>query len=819
MSEPTIVCVLGMHRSGTSLVMRMLNVLGLELGPEEHLMRPSDANPAGHWESRPIAEINEDILGRLGGSWAVPPALSPGWERSPELAEPRRQARALIEQDFSGSELWGFKDPRNSLTAPFWRRLLPPMRYVVCLRNPMDVAASLHAREAEPVPLKQGIGLWLTYVSAALANTAGHPRHFVFYEDLMADPDSVIRPLARFVRPRGDASEADLADAVSTALSEGLWHHRSAAANVVDAPDVGFHIKALYLALRLFVSGAEPVRDESLDLFARYAADAGRQLAELDGARQELDDFREQVQTLDRERVDLERRLSERGAEFELLAASHGEEQQLRKQLEDELETARVELDAERQAAAVGTGSATGEGPATEPDDADPVGDVRERVRELIPSGATVLVAAKGDESLLELNGTRGWHFPMAPDGRYAGYHPAGDTAAIAQLEALRARGADHLLLPATTLWWLDHYEGFRRHLDDRYVRLLEDEHCAIYGLRGEDRRQLQAGPIAALRRIVASLRIRTGSNPSVLDWTSGLGLADHFPHMVVFGPPHDGGTLPYLDGTVDIVVAPRDAASLAEARRVAASAVISVDPSSPERCELEWLPGFRDGWGEDVSVALIGGGEEPQGNATLSSLIETLDDGFAGDLSVVGTGEELEPAHDLSAAGVRPREVEVERGATLRRRAAAALEAAGGRVCVFVTAPAVPLPEWLPSMAALFTEDDAAGIVGPRILRADGTLEEAGGIVGTDGARQRRGEGDNDPDRPEYRFVRRVDFCSPPLLATRRELFERLDGFDDRRPTAVEAVIDFSLRAGESGAPVYYQPHARVVATIGGSR
>ena len=37
MSEPTIVCILGMHRSGTSLVSRMLNVLGVELGPDEHL--------------------------------------------------------------------------------------------------------------------------------------------------------------------------------------------------------------------------------------------------------------------------------------------------------------------------------------------------------------------------------------------------------------------------------------------------------------------------------------------------------------------------------------------------------------------------------------------------------------------------------------------------------------------------------------------------------------------------------------------------------------------------------------------------------------
>ena len=74
------------------------------------------------------------------------------------------------------------------------------MRYVICLRNPLDVAASLRARNRRrPVPFEQGIELWLTYVRAALAATAGHPRHLVFYEDLMADPEPVVRELARFI--------------------------------------------------------------------------------------------------------------------------------------------------------------------------------------------------------------------------------------------------------------------------------------------------------------------------------------------------------------------------------------------------------------------------------------------------------------------------------------------------------------------------------------------------------------------------------------------------------------------------------------------
>ena len=83
MSNPTIVCTLGMHRSGTSLVSRVLNVLGVYLGPEEHLMRPSSDNPTGHWESRPIKEINDEILSILGGSWSEPPPLPAGLGAQP----------------------------------------------------------------------------------------------------------------------------------------------------------------------------------------------------------------------------------------------------------------------------------------------------------------------------------------------------------------------------------------------------------------------------------------------------------------------------------------------------------------------------------------------------------------------------------------------------------------------------------------------------------------------------------------------------------------------------------------------------------------
>ena len=101
-------------------------------------------------------------------------------------------------------------------------------------------------------------------------------------------------------------------------------------------------------------------------------------------------------------------------------------------------------------------------------------------------------VVSRGDEELLKLDGPEAWHFPREEGGAYAGHHPADDAEAITLLEEFRGQGADFLLFPSeavwpfdseTAFWWLDHYEGFRRHLDKHYERIWGDEQCIIYRL------------------------------------------------------------------------------------------------------------------------------------------------------------------------------------------------------------------------------------------------------------------------------------------------------------------------------------------------
>jgi hypothetical protein len=103
-----------------------------------------------------------------------------------------------------------------------------------------------------------------------------------------------------------------------------------------------------------------------------------------------------------------------------------------------------------------------------------------------LPSGATVVVVSRGDEALLELDDcSRSWHFPQGEGGVYAGHYPTDDAEAISHLEELRAKGGEFLLLPETSLWWLEHYGGFREHLEEHYRPFVREEGtCLIFDLR-----------------------------------------------------------------------------------------------------------------------------------------------------------------------------------------------------------------------------------------------------------------------------------------------------------------------------------------------
>ena len=105
---------------------------------------------------------------------------------------------------------------------------------------------------------------------------------------------------------------------------------------------------------------------------------------------------------------------------------------------------------------------------------------MRRAVVHAVAADATVLVVSRGDDELLQVGDRRMWHFPRGDDGAYAGHHPADSDEAIARLETQRAAGAEYIVFPDTGTWWLEHYEGLRRHLDVRYPRVYSDPDTGV---------------------------------------------------------------------------------------------------------------------------------------------------------------------------------------------------------------------------------------------------------------------------------------------------------------------------------------------------
>ena len=237
------ICIIGMHRSGTSMIAQLLHQLGLYLGPDNQLLGATSANTDGHFEHKGFLKINRALLEYFQGSWESPPQWKAGWQTDTALEPLRGDARVLI-AELSARSPWGWKEPRTTVLLPFWKSLVPGLRFMICVRSPLDVAKSLAKRNGMPV--EQGMFVWHRYTRAALEDSEGSPRLIVHYEDFFIDPATTIERLARFC---GLQKPANIS-LVESGIRPELRHQRSALAEILSLQSVPAEHKFLYLGLR-----------------------------------------------------------------------------------------------------------------------------------------------------------------------------------------------------------------------------------------------------------------------------------------------------------------------------------------------------------------------------------------------------------------------------------------------------------------------------------------------------------------------------------------------------------------------------------------
>lgn len=255
----SVICIIGMHRSGTSMIAQLLNMCELDLGPSDQLLPANESNLFGYFENEKFTyKIDETLLAHFGGSWDNPPLFKEGWELDSSLEQLYKEAKFLI-QTFSKSSNWGWKDPRATILLPFWKSLIPNLRFVICVRSPLEVAKSLYRRDR--FPIHKGVYLWNQYMKAAVRDTEGCARIFVFYEDFFEDATLEINRLVEFC----GLQKPDSPSILLNAISQKLKHHTSETSELLNDDKIVTEHKLFYIGLRALTNNKflRPTLDNS----------------------------------------------------------------------------------------------------------------------------------------------------------------------------------------------------------------------------------------------------------------------------------------------------------------------------------------------------------------------------------------------------------------------------------------------------------------------------------------------------------------------------------------------------------------------------
>jgi hypothetical protein len=242
------IVVIGMHRSGTRLLVEVLDKLGVFMGAD----RQADS------ESIAFMLINERILHQCGALWSEPMSahfMLAQPEVVGQIAMSARETLTAQLEKYAGPSGWhleasskelptfGWKDPRNTFTLPVWKQVFPNLRAIHIVRHGVDVAASLARRHAEALRAATGesvpsaltvirdhalgvlssrrgwtvpeaLTMWEQYVEKARQESAalGARALEVRYEELVMQPERVIPAIATFCRVPAPAPHGALLD-------------------------------------------------------------------------------------------------------------------------------------------------------------------------------------------------------------------------------------------------------------------------------------------------------------------------------------------------------------------------------------------------------------------------------------------------------------------------------------------------------------------------------------------------------------------------------------------------------------------------------
>ncbi len=187
------IIVLGMHKSGTSLVAGTLHYLGVNMGKE--LLGATWSNPKGHFENLKFKSENNRILAAAGGTWDNPPRRENILALKNQFS---REIKNLINQE--SSELWGWKDPRTTLILDLYLPYLKNSYFIICRRNQEDIIKSLQRRNHKTREDAQKlIKIYTEAINKFLSRNKNQRIINFQYAEIIADPERYLKNLITFL--------------------------------------------------------------------------------------------------------------------------------------------------------------------------------------------------------------------------------------------------------------------------------------------------------------------------------------------------------------------------------------------------------------------------------------------------------------------------------------------------------------------------------------------------------------------------------------------------------------------------------------------
>ena len=817
------IIILGMHRSGTSSVTRLINMMGAYLAPEGQEMPSQPDNPKGFWERADVMQLNDEILHSAGGTWDEVAHLDFDKINTEQKDNFRKRIQAIV-LGMDAHRPWVLKDPRMCLVYPFWKPALEVPVSLFVYRNPIQIAQSLSKRNN--IPFFTGIALWEYYTVTALKAAQGTKLLVTRYEDIMGDPVSEVERLTGKLEKAGVAGlRVPSKEEITSFITPDLCHNKEDSGLFPDYLNSNqLDLIRLFATEALTDASLFKISESSIEILSDYFSKKQQQKEftaaleskkqseeELTSLKQEYDEICKKLTTTDNALEDANRNLTENGkcirehtAEIEDANRNLAENGKYISKQTAEIEEAKRNLADKEKCISEQTAE---------------IEEVRHEYDRLSQQHSSLHIK---HEDLTQLYSSLQEEYDKAVNNNEAIRNVC--ELLNCQIKSLQVEfGQEQDKVAQFNSWLLeidrdvrDIFSSFRWKAGNTVSSLIELMLLRFNQRTAKDHIEEILNEYA---NFLAGIEQSQLGNKNQIA-KENANRWDIFCRL-----------------TLAALKNPAQTARLLDAERLK-NLYITMFKQSPHVQE-NIFDYYLKLYGEPTTPSHQNplAGKETASFHDKPFTLPKIDDPLVSIIipvynqweytrkciysvakSAVGIKYEIILADDHSTddtvkaaeffPGLKVVKTPVNSG-FLKNCNNAASHAAGDYL-VFLNNDTIVHENWLQALLEVM-ENPRVGMTGSKLIYPDGKLQEAGGIIWNDASGWNFGRLDN-PEKPEYNYVKEVDYISGASLMIRTDLWEEIGGFDEHYVPAYFEDSDLAFEVRKKGFKVIYQPRSVVI-------